>query len=73
MKEIYNRANLGTIPSFVKYITTLDKLFSDIKILHDNNNTDFEKPLNNKQTVYEEMNVFLEIKNIYTQYVLFNK
>jgi hypothetical protein len=32
-----------------------------------------EKPENNKQTVYELMNRFLEIKDIYTQYVLFNK
>jgi len=75
MKNRYNRSNLGTISSFKKYIHKYDEINNNITQLFDKinkENKDMTIPENNKQTVYDLMNVFLEIKNIYTQYVLFN-
>lgn len=76
IKNKYDRVNLGTIPSFQKYIDKYNEINKDITKLFDEINK-IKKlvtiPENNKQTVYDLMNVFLEIKNIYTKYVLFNK
>jgi len=76
MKDRYNRPNLGTISSFKKYIHKYDEINNNITQLFDKINDKINKdmtiPVNNKETVYDLMNVFLEIKNTYTQYVLFN-
>jgi hypothetical protein len=62
--------------AFDEYIKKYTKIGTDvitkINTIIDSDKL-IEKPENNKQTVYEIMNRFLEIKDIYTQYVLFNK
>ena len=54
------------------YISKYIKITDDIRIIGSRDDQ-ITKPTINKKTVYELMNVFLDIKEIYTKYVLFNK
>lgn len=73
-KKIEKIENTNSISNKLRnYILKYNQINKDITKLFDEIKKPVTIPENNKQTVYDLMNVFLEIKNIYTQYVLFNK